>query len=155
MKPELRRELVGCAAALAFVLVAVYAIELITSSLATLGVDWYWWLGFGMFLLPFVLWIGKKKEPSHRRLRVDRAEEIDLAQARYEHVSKRDSYLEDRLLAKQERIFVSLQDRLIEATDDVFADAEKLSDLSGAVSYAADALSQLHYQRDELLRGVA
>lgn len=54
MKPEVRRELLGYVGALAFLVVAAIAIRLITSSLATLGIDWYWWLGFGLFLLPFV-----------------------------------------------------------------------------------------------------
>jgi amino acid transporter len=100
MKPELRRELLSYALALAFLIVVAYAIELITSSLAPLGIDWYWWLGFGLFLLPFVLWIGQKKEPSHRRLPVERAEEIDLAHARYEYCSSRDSYLENKQLRR-------------------------------------------------------
>jgi hypothetical protein len=100
MKPELRRELQGYAIALTLLLIAAYAIELITSSLATLGIDWYWWLGFGLFLLPFVMWVGQKKEPSHRRLSVERAEEVDLAKARYEHCCIRDSYLEAEQLRR-------------------------------------------------------
>jgi hypothetical protein len=100
VRPELRRELLGYGGVLAFLIVVAYAIELLTSSLATLGVDWYWWLGFGLFVLPFVLWIGQTKRPSHRRLPVERAEEIDLAKERYEYCSARDSYLENRQLGR-------------------------------------------------------
>jgi hypothetical protein len=100
MKPELRRELLGFAGSLAFIVAVACAIRLVTSSLAILGIDWYWWLGFGLFLLPFVFWIGQKKEPSHRRLPVERAEEVDLGQARYEHCCLRDSYLEARQLRR-------------------------------------------------------
>lgn len=100
MKPALRRELQGYAIALAFLLVVAYAIELITSSLATLGIDWYWWLGFGLFVLPFVLWVGKRPQKPSRRRRFPRAEEVDFAQVRYEIESQRDSYLEDRMLRR-------------------------------------------------------
>jgi hypothetical protein len=100
VRPQLRRELVDFALALSFLLIAAYAVRLITSSLATLGIDWYWWLGFGLFVLLFLFWTGKKKESSHRRLPQDRAEEIDLAAARYDFVSRRDAYLEDRELGR-------------------------------------------------------
>ncbi len=100
MKAGLRRELLGYAIALAFLLIVAYLVGLATSSLAGLGIDWYWWLGVALFLLPLVFWVGQKKEPSHRRQPVARAEELDLAQARYDYLSRRDSYLEDRMLRR-------------------------------------------------------
>lgn len=51
---------------------------------------------------------------------------------------------------RQRRIFDALQERLESATEDHFADAELLSDLSGAVSYAADALAQMLYCEEQL-----
>jgi hypothetical protein len=99
LSPKLRRELLGYAIALVVVVIVVHAIELTTSSLATLGIDWYWWLGFGLFVLPLVVWAGeRRKKPSCRRQTI--REEIDLAQARYEYVSQRDSYLEKRMLRR-------------------------------------------------------
>lgn len=44
---------------------------------------------------------------------------------------------------RQEAIFDALQSRLAEEVEDIFADAEKLNDLSMAVNHAAEALSHL------------
>src|SRR6476469_4876462 len=98
IKPQLRSEVLGYIAALAFFAIAAYAIGLITSSLATLGIDWYWWLGFALFIFTASIVVARREKPSRRRH--PRAEEIDLAKERYEFESRRDSWLEDRMLRR-------------------------------------------------------
>ncbi|HEX5591989.1 MAG TPA: hypothetical protein VFX35_01430 [Solirubrobacterales bacterium] len=95
---RLRRELLGFAGCLAFLVIAAYAIGLITSSLATLGIDWYWWFGLGLMILTVTVprWGRSEPSPPFQSPR----EEIDLANERYEFESRRDSYLENRMLRR-------------------------------------------------------
>ena len=88
---------------------SAYLVHLIVSSLATLGIPWFWWFGLGLFtfsatvvLAPVVVEKVKVRTRRREKVRVarERAEAIDLGAARYEHCRNRDSYLEAKMLRR-------------------------------------------------------
>ena len=68
--------------------------------LATPRLDWYWWLGFALFAAPVIWCLKSSRQSVPSRITVPRAEPVDFGREIYEHVSRRDAYLEDQMLRR-------------------------------------------------------